>query len=157
MSEATEKIETKSEEKEELDDEHQTISLDVEEGKPQKIDFSQVPQSDDDELMSAIILLAGRNDTGDKGPLTLRVEYKDVENIDDPENSPIITKKETIATFEEGDYEQREIHLTFTSEHEAVFSVEGKGSCTVIGCFSPLVDDEEEEEEEEEEAKEEGK
>ncbi|KAK8881125.1 hypothetical protein M9Y10_003854 [Tritrichomonas musculus] len=148
MSEKAEVADT--EQLEEIKSEHPAISLDVEVGKPVQLDFSNAPKVDGDELMTAIIFLVNRNES-EKGPLTIKVKYSDVESYEGNVNdNKIVVKEEVVATFGENDFDQKEVQYTFTEDHGAEFSAEGIGSCNIIGYFASLNDDEEEEEEEEE-------
>lgn len=126
-----------------------SFSIDVKEGSPQKIDFSKGPKLENkDDLLTAKVVLVNRNEEDDKGVLTLKVSYLDVADINDADEAPIVKKEDVVAKFEEGDYEQKQVEYTFTDENEATFSVEGSGSCTIVGFFTALDDEEEEEEEE---------
>ena len=121
------------------------VSFVVEEGKPQQIDFSKYENKVD---LLFYLFSAQRKETGDKGPLSLYVSYKDVEDYENI-NSPIVDKKEKICEFAEGDDKEQELQYRFHHEHEATFSVEGHGAVIITGFFKLDVENEEEEEEEE--------
>ncbi|OHT15971.1 hypothetical protein TRFO_42176 [Tritrichomonas foetus] len=124
-----------------------SLSMDIEAGTPKRLDFSKFGELENE--MHALLIFANRNDTGDKGTLTLTITYKDVESYEgNVDEQPIVTKTDKIE-FAEGDYDQKDIAYTFTNEHEATFSVEGAGSVNITGMFHQGGDDEEEEEEEE--------